>query len=120
MFVVREPPPDSPEASHIQNADINELILMGLHIRASYYTMVAGLVVYLWDILLTLKDEQELLWSKGGRFVKLLYLIVSLHSVRKVHAYPVLITINRTVICRLLDCYSLSIVRIFSGGFSVE
>jgi hypothetical protein len=69
---------DSSEAPGISNATLQELIMTGMNIRASYYTIVAGFVVYIWDILLTLKDEQDLLWTKGGRFVKVLYLTVSL------------------------------------------
>jgi hypothetical protein len=70
-------PIDSLEASN-SNASLQELIMTAMNIRASYYTMVAGFVIYIWDILLTLKDEQELLWTKHGRFVKILYLVVSL------------------------------------------
>jgi hypothetical protein len=70
--------PQAGEPVDISNAALQELIMTGMNIRASYYTMVAGFVVYIWDILLTLKDEQELLWTKEGRFVKILYLTVSL------------------------------------------
>ncbi|KAG8866791.1 hypothetical protein FRC20_007536 [Serendipita sp. 405] len=71
MLVIR----DSEVAQAIQHSNIGGLALVASQIRASYYTILAGWVIYCYDISLTLEDEYRLLWSKGGKFVKPLYLI---------------------------------------------
>lgn len=55
---------------------VDEVATMAFNLRASQYTLVAGCVIWLYDVSLTLQDEVSLLWTRGGAFVKLLYLIV--------------------------------------------
>ncbi|KAG8828949.1 hypothetical protein FRC17_007294 [Serendipita sp. 399] len=62
-------------AESLQQATIEHIAVIALQIRASYYTILAGWVIYCYDIVLTLDEEFTLLWSKGGKFVKTLYLI---------------------------------------------
>lgn len=76
MLVSRSPPPGNPEVEHIDNVVLEGLSEIAMNFRASYFTIVAGFVIYVYDICLTLEDERALLWSKGGRFIKSLYLAV--------------------------------------------
>ncbi|PVF94220.1 hypothetical protein CPB86DRAFT_713634 [Serendipita vermifera] len=55
---------------------VQAIITILTHFRASDYTLLAGTVIWLYDILLTLDDEMTLLWTKGGGLIKALYLIV--------------------------------------------
>ncbi|CCA76190.1 hypothetical protein PIIN_10183 [Serendipita indica DSM 11827] len=48
-------------------------------IQASQYTLVAGFVIWLYDIFLTFDREVGLLWCRGGKLIKAAYLI---HSTR--------------------------------------
>jgi hypothetical protein len=111
MLQAREPV-DSLEASNVGNASLQEFIMTAMNIRASYYTMVAGFVIYIWDILLTLKDEQDLLWTKDGRFMKILYLTVSLAPSRNSEQFDAQ-WIDRIVICHFLDYFLSSMVRFY-------
>lgn len=43
----------SPEAIGIQHMTLEDLAWSTFHIRASYYTIVAGFVIYCYDIFLT-------------------------------------------------------------------
>ncbi|PVF94849.1 hypothetical protein CPB86DRAFT_625501 [Serendipita vermifera] len=44
-------------------------------LTACSFTIVAGFIIYFWDILITLDDEVNFVWTRGGIFVKLLYTI---------------------------------------------
>ncbi|CAG7850406.1 SubName: Full=Uncharacterized protein {ECO:0000313/EMBL:CCA76190.1} [Serendipita indica DSM 11827] len=44
-------------------------------IQASQYTLVAGFVIWLYDIFLTFDREVGLLWCRGGKLIKAAYLI---------------------------------------------
>jgi hypothetical protein len=47
------------------------------HLLTSEYILLSGTVIWFYDILLTLDDEFSLLWTRGGRLIKVLYLLVS-------------------------------------------
>jgi hypothetical protein len=54
------------------------LELSVFHLVTCYFTIVAGFVIYFWDILITLDDEVNFVWTRGGTIVKLLYMVVSI------------------------------------------
>ncbi|KAG8826022.1 hypothetical protein FRC19_009964 [Serendipita sp. 401] len=57
-----------------QNIEVLEEIF--LHLRASQYTLIAGAVIYLYDIFMTLDEEITLIWSRNARkglFMKILF-----------------------------------------------
>ncbi|KAG8769195.1 hypothetical protein FRC15_004730, partial [Serendipita sp. 397] len=61
-----------------QNIEVLEEIF--LHLRASQYTLIAGAVIYLYDIFMTLDEEITLIWSRNARkglFMKILFALVS-------------------------------------------
>ncbi|KAG8749498.1 hypothetical protein FRC14_001312 [Serendipita sp. 396] len=43
--------------------------------KACQYTAIAAITVWVYDYLLTIADELELLWSRNGILVKGLYLV---------------------------------------------
>ncbi|PVF94224.1 hypothetical protein CPB86DRAFT_789269, partial [Serendipita vermifera] len=45
------------------------------HLLASNYILLSGIVIWFYDILVTLGDELSLLWTRGGRLIKILYLL---------------------------------------------
>ncbi|PVF94225.1 hypothetical protein CPB86DRAFT_53088 [Serendipita vermifera] len=53
-----------------------DVVTVLLHFRATEYFLVTGTVIWFYDILITLDDEASLLWTRGGRFIKALYLTV--------------------------------------------
>jgi hypothetical protein len=57
------------------------------HFLATDYTIMSGAVIWFYDILLTLDDEASLLWTRGGRFIKALYLTVIILSPTAILAY---------------------------------
>jgi hypothetical protein len=57
------------------------------HFLATDYTILSGAVIWFYDILLTLNDEASLLWTRGGRFIKALYLTASILSPTAILAY---------------------------------
>ena len=65
---------DSPDgmASGVSAALVSGL----MNVRTSQYMLLAGSVIWLYDILLTLDSEFALLWSRGGKLIKSMYLIV--------------------------------------------
>ncbi|KAG8809522.1 hypothetical protein FRC17_003402 [Serendipita sp. 399] len=55
-----------------------------LHLRASQYTLFAGVVIYIYDIFMTFDDEISLIWSKKARkgfFIKTLFFLIFVESV---------------------------------------
>ncbi|PVF94223.1 hypothetical protein CPB86DRAFT_800628 [Serendipita vermifera] len=54
---------------------VDQIITIFTNFRISDYTLLAGTVIWFYDILLTLDDELTLLWTRGGGFIKVLYLI---------------------------------------------
>lgn len=52
--------------------EINRLATSLTHFLAIDYTILAGAVIWGYDILLTLDDEVSLLWTRGGWFIKIL------------------------------------------------
>lgn len=54
----------------------NDLVTIIFSLRASEYAAIAGYVVWIYDIFLTLEDEIVLLWTRRGTAVKALYLVV--------------------------------------------
>ncbi|PVG01345.1 hypothetical protein CPB86DRAFT_699571 [Serendipita vermifera] len=79
--------------------EINRLATSLTHFLAIDYTILAGAVIWGYDILLTLDDEVSLLWTRGGWFIKILYLTVSLVSIvfsrpRKILTKPITISMT--------------------------
>ncbi|PVF94222.1 hypothetical protein CPB86DRAFT_818169 [Serendipita vermifera] len=56
-------------------AGLDHIIVVLTHFRIIDYTIMAGAVAWFYDIFLTLDDELTLLWTRGGGFIKALYLI---------------------------------------------
>jgi hypothetical protein len=46
--------------------------------RLSQYTALVGATVWAYDLFITIDEELELLWSRNGPLIKVLYLIVGL------------------------------------------
>lgn len=58
-------------------ATIEYLIAIVQNLRASSYTCAAGVIVLLYDMILTTPAEVALIWPARFSLVKLLYFIVS-------------------------------------------
>lgn len=67
---------DAMQSLSLPPSVLNPIIQTFVNMNASRYTCAAGVVVMLYDWLLTLSSEVDLVWKRRKGFISILYLVV--------------------------------------------